>query len=384
MSLAIFLRELTEALHDGHFERLTLSKPVSHDERRNLYLRPIHLDGQSLVQITHRHPTQDRTENLPFPQVLALLTELLGTNFLAAHLDIASASLSLLYGRNGQPKLTRKNKTSPSPTLLAHDRKKQTLLTPELCPWLTDLGLADDKGRILPSRAFKWRQVTHFIELLDHALRDIDITSDLPLTVYDMGSGKGTLTFAVDTWLTDLRKIAARVTGIEQRPELVALCQSIARKHLRTSLSFQPGKIDAFDLPHFDLLIALHACDTATDAALAAGIRVSAKIIVVAPCCQHDVRKTFSSTPSVAGLFGHGLIEQRQAALLTDTLRILLLERAGYRVRAVEFVDAEHTDKNLLLIATHIQRPDPAADSKLQTLKQLFNLPSLPLEKLLS
>lgn len=383
MSLSAFFGEFERAVEQAAFRRLTLAKAANKEEmRRNVILRPIRLSGQDQVQIVERFPTRDVTKNVPPSEAIAVAQTLCGANFLDAHLETSDALVMLRHSRKGVPHLTRKRIDAPREVIaLGNDRLKNKILEPRHLPWLRDLGVAGDDGRILPSRSDKWRQMQRFVELLDHAWPG----SDGIIRVADMGSGKGYLTFAVHAWLTALGDPIS-VIGIEQREDLVDLCNDIANRYSLGNLVFRKGAIS--DLPNVDaeMVIALHACDTATDDALAHGIKAGAKMIVVAPCCQHEIRASMHPSEAIAGLVSHGLLRQRQADLVTDSLRILLLEKAGYEVRVVEFVEAEHTAKNLLLIATQRKTKSDSVkiEARISDLKRLFGLENFYLETRLS
>lgn len=383
MSTSLLLGEIEKALRNEKFHRLTLARPVSTELRKNLIFRPTLIRETVLIQVTHRYPTRDEVENLTSSEILKLIPTLLGTHFRDAHLETDDTAISLRFSRKGEPHLSRRKLASSKTISIGHDRQKTQQLDSAKLPWLIDLGLADAQGRILPSRSAKWRQVDRFIELIAHAWRDVSWNDARPLEIYDMGCGKGYLTFAVEAWFTDVSKTPVQVNGIEQRPELVAFCNAVAVKHHRTHLHFQPGQIGDTPFTNLDVLIALHVCNTATDDALALGIRHNAEMIVCAPCCQHELREKMAGTDSVAGLLDHGLFRQRQAVLLTDVLRTLILEREGYAVRVVEFVSSEHTDKNLLLIATRSSRKSTSAQTRIDQLKTIFGLPTFHLETLL-
>ncbi len=383
MSTEIFLRESESALRSGTFLRLTLARPATGEARRQIILRPAEIRGAYSVQVTHRYPTRDEVENLSPVASLALLTQSLGDSFLDAHLETLEAMVSLRHSRRGEARISRRKNPTAAAPLLSHDRRKNLLLDPVRLPWLHDLGLADASGKILPSGSAKWRQVGRFVELISHAWADVSWECDRALEVVDMGCGKGYLTFALEAWFTDGAKVAVQVRGVEQRPGLVEAGNAIATRHGRSALRFETGQIGGTQMDRLDLLVALHACDTATDDALALGVRHGARMIVCAPCCQHELRESMQGSDVMAGMLDHGLFRQRQAELLTDTLRTLVLEREGYHVRVVEFISAEHTDKNLLLIATRHGKKSSVAAEKIAGLKSLFGLPGFYLETLL-
>jgi hypothetical protein len=203
----------------------------------------------------------------------------------------------------------------------------------------------------------KLRQVERFVELLGHLVEDSPLAGQQSVTACDMGAGKGYLTFAVHDFFH--RKGAAiSMTGVERRADLVAHTNGIATTLECAGLRFVEGEIGTFSMPEkLDLLIALHACDTATDDAIAAGVRAGASLIVVAPCCHKEVRRSFVAPPVLAGVLRHGILAERQAELLTDGLRALILELHGYEAKVFEFISSEHTAKNLMLAATKRTTP---------------------------
>jgi len=208
--------------------------------------------------------------------------------------------------------------------------------------------------------AAKYRQIQKFSELLAGLVAELPppeaAAAPAPLQVVDMGCGKGYLTFAVAALLGD----RARVRGVEERPELVELCNRVAAEHgLADRLSFTAGAIEDTAVAPVDLLIALHACDTATDDALAMGIAAGARLLVVAPCCQKEVRPQLAAPPVLAEALRHGILAERQVEFATDALRAQLLAWAGYRTQVFEFIATEHTAKNLMIAAV---KGGPAGD----------------------
>jgi hypothetical protein len=207
------------------------------------------------------------------------------------------------------------------------------------------------------------------------------------ISVVDMGAGKGYLTFAVYDYLANVLGLRTSVKGVEARAELVALCNDIARRSGFERLSFQPGYIQEFELPRTDILIALHACDTATDDAIYKGIAAGASIIVTAPCCHKEVRPQIEAPRPLRGVLRHGHLLEREAESITDSLRALLLESAGYKVKVFEFISTEHTRKNTLIAAVRhgnagaLKKEE--ALSEYRALKEFYGIREQRLEKLL-
>jgi hypothetical protein len=215
-------------------------------------------------------------------------------------------------------------------------------------PWLRALGVTDERGKPLASMTDKFRQIERFAEILGHMLKESPLPAGRRLSVFDMGCGKGYLTFATSELLGD----RAGVCGVETRADLVDFCaRTVAEQGLSKRLSFRVGSIADTEAGAADILIALHACDTATDDALAKGVSAGASLLVVAPCCQKEIRPQLVSPPVLSGALKHGIFEERQAEFVTDALRAQLLEWAGYRTRVFEFVSTEHTAKNTMIAA---------------------------------
>jgi len=364
-----FLELLQTAVQDGTLVKLTLGKYRGGDATlHNLFVRPVVLKTGPHLTFVWRHATRDLTKNHPPDEALTLIAPLIGGDFLDAHLFTPAQTAQLPCAADGSARLTHKlAATAPAAPPVAHDREK-THLIPADAAWLCALGVTNDQGRPREGQAAKFRQINKFAELLTHLLVEAQLTDPSatdqpvqPLTIVDMGCGKGYLTFAVSALLGE----NARVRGIESRPELVALCQQVAQAQgFAPRLVFEAGTISDTSLPATDVLIALHACDTATDDALAKGIAARAKLLVVAPCCQKELRSQLTAPPVLAGALRHGIFQERQSEFVTDALRAAILEWAGYRTKVFEFISTEHTAKNLMIAAIKVRPPGDAADAE--------------------
>ena len=233
----------------------------------------------------------------------------------------------------------------------------------------------------------KWRQINRFMELFNEAMKDAGIEEGNNLNVADFGSGKGYLTFAIHNALTS-RNMPAEVTGIEIRDDLVQFCSETAVELACKGLTFKKGDITSYSPGRLDILIALHACDTATDQAISLGINAGAKVIMCAPCCHKEIRPMLNPPVILKPLLKHGIHLGQEAEMLTDTLRALLLEASGYQAKVFEFISLEHTDKNKMILGIK-KRPDPARQEKsleqIRALKDFYGITSrIKLEELLS
>lgn len=338
--------------------KLTLGKHRGDDlTLKNLFVRPVTLKSGPQLSFLWRHTTRDITKNHVPDDALTRLDALIGGEFLDAHLFTTSSTAQLECQPEGQARLRIKASldetlvhSSPVP---AHDRVKAHVIPPS-SPWLRALGITNDREQPREGMADKFRQVQKFSELLSHLVAEARLTnenpgqSQPPLHVVDMGSGKGYLTFAVAALLQK----SAQVVGVEARPELVELCNRVAREqNFADRLSFVAGTISSSEFTTLDILIALHACDTATDDALAKGLAAGARLLVVSPCCQKELRAQLVAPPVLADALQHGIFQERQTEFVTDALRAQLLEWAGYRTKVFEFISTEHTAKNLMIAA---------------------------------
>ncbi|MEO5883723.1 MAG: SAM-dependent methyltransferase, partial [Caldimonas sp.] len=350
--------------------------------------------GEPALSFVHRHATRDLTSNLDpaagRAAVAALLDEHAERSFAHATLHAGGTDLQLRFSKKGKQALVktpRAVETLAEPATPAHDRAKARALPLDL-PFWVELGLTDERHRLVPSMARKWKQIDKFLEVLEHALDDAAMTREGPAPrVVDFGSGKGYLTFAVHEYLRRRFGGAPEVTGVELRADLVALGNAaVARAHCN-GLCFVQGDLRSFAPEAVDVMIALHACDTATDHALDLGLRAGARILIASPCCHKELRPQLTSPKPLAPLLRHGIHLGQEAEMLTDGLRALALEASGYDAKVFEFVSLEHTRKNKMILAT--RRLGDAGDTarraaaEADSLKAFYGIREQCLERLL-
>jgi len=346
-----FLRLLREALAEGTLLKLTLGAPTGSDPSlRKVLVRPVTLKSGPCLAFVFRHTTQDITKNLLPDEALGRIEALLGTELKTGHLFTPAADAMLDLRDALRPRLCLRQPSQATSTPADHDRARARLIEPDT-GWLHTLGVTTTEGRVCGGMEAKFRQLNKFVELLSHLLADTKLAAVQPLRLVDMGCGKGYLTFAAWDWLRRHGWPAAEVLGIEARAELVAACRRAAAEHAPAGLSFESGTIASQALAGAEVLVALHACDTATDDALAKGVEAGAALIVVSPCCHQELRPQLVPPRVLAGALRHGILRERQAEFVTDALRAALLEWAGYETRVFEFISTEHTAKNLMLAA---------------------------------
>ena len=378
-----FLETIEARFKNETLGKCTLGKPRNKkQELRNVFIRPVLVGGQKQLSFVFRYETRDITKNPGLQDGLDKIKELLEHEFLQANLFSTDADMQLMISKKGHTTLQTMKPQSPVLQPLSHDRIKHRLITPEGKTYLQELGITNRQCKVIPAMNSKFRQINKFIEIISSVLKSRKKQKEY--NVVDMGSGKGYLTFALYDYLAKSLKLNAHVTGVEIRKDLVEQCNRVARNAGFEGLSFTEGKIDDYDLPGTDMLIALHACDTATDDAIFKGIRAGAKTIIVAPCCHKQLRKAMQPGTSLQPVLRHGIFLERQAEILTDAIRGLFLEKFGYKIKTIEFVSTEHTPKNVMIVAEKSGKNVDKGEisERIDDIKKLFGIEYHQLELL--
>ncbi len=344
---------LESSLQDASFVKLSLGHYMGNEEAlKNIYVKQVIIKRQPHLSFTYRYKTRDIVKNYEIETGIALLKSFITyTHFRHSSLFTTSNDFALELIDADKVKLTTKNSTQLPPLNLQHDKPKNRIIEAYGKIYLYELGITDKQGRVLKNAQDKYRQINHYIELLSSLLKELP--KQKTIRIVDMGAGKGYLTFALYDYLNNVLKLNAEVVGVEFREDLVILCNKIAQNSDFQRLRFQQGTIENYKNEDFDVLIALHACDTATDDAIAKGIKANANLIVVAPCCHKQIRREIekNKTKNELGfLTKYGVFLERQAEMITDGIRALILEYFGYSTKILEFVSDAHTPKNVLII----------------------------------
>ncbi len=370
---------------------------------QRVMVRPIELRGQPHLSFLLRFPTKDITKNLPTREGLALLADWLRAGaFRNAHLFTATEEVQLAISKKGKAsvrvgKLEGASGSSrpaapgapggdgaPQAPTQSHNRDKHRLL--ELSrPFLRELGVTDAHGQLIPAMSRKWKQINKFLEVFSSAVAKSSLAERQALHVVDFGSGKGYLTFAVHDWLRHTMGRDASVTGVELRDDLVQLCQRVIGKLRLQGMDYEQGDVRDYHPADLDVVIALHACDTATDHAIHLGIRAGAEIILCSPCCHKEVRPQLLSPHPLRPILQHGIHQAQEAEMLTDGLRAMLLDAAGYDTQVFEFISLEHTNKNKMILAVKRSQPKDNAEvvAQVRDIKAFYGLQRQCLEELL-
>ena len=373
-----FIALLEQALTTGSFTRLVLAKPrPAAGDLVRVSVRQVALKGEACLALVHTHKTRDITKNLPLAEGVAAVRGLMADTFLQAHFFSADEEAQLMISKKGKQTLLRGKAGHEAGTAPqagdAHDRAKHRFVDLNQ-PFLVALGVTNEQHQLVPAMARKWKQINKFIEVLDHALASTTLKAAPKIDVLDFGSGKGYLTFAMHDHLRHTLGLPANVTGVELREDMVALCNAAAQRVGAAAgigagvgagigaggggLHFEHGDVRSHALQPVDIMIALHACDTATDHAIHTGVRAGAAIIMCSPCCHKELRPQLLSPHPMRPILKHGVHLGQQAEMLTDGLRALMLDACGYDTQVFEFIALEHTNKNKMILAVKRAKPD--------------------------
>ncbi|MBA3002382.1 MAG: SAM-dependent methyltransferase [Desulfurivibrio sp.] len=381
----LFFSLLEDCLNGNTFVKLVLGKyhgaEVGLDR---VFVRRLTLKEGECLSFLYRYQTKDITKNFPIPAGVAFLRDLFATSFNNLHLQTVSEDIQLSLSKKGKCALQRGKAAPRVVTRQEHDRAKERFLD-LASPFLKELGVTNAQYQLIPSMSRKWKQINKFIEVLDHAITASKLKEKKRLRVVDFGSGKGYLTFAMEEYLRGGLGLTPTVTGVELREDLVALCTKTARKLKLDGLTFAQGDIRSFPPESIDIMIALHACDMATDYAIHLGVRSGAGIIMCAPCCHKQIRPQMTSPVLLKPMLKHGIHLGQEAEMVTDSLRGLLLEASGYETQIFEFVSLEHTSKNKMILGvkTGDVSKQAALLAQIREIKEFYSIREHCLETLL-
>ncbi|MFJ4142307.1 class I SAM-dependent methyltransferase [Pseudomonas sp. NPDC089734] len=383
--MAQFLGLLDTSLSQDALIKLVLARYVGEEtELQRIIIKPLTVKAQPCLSFVYRYKTRDITKNFPVPEAMEIIAGLLPDSFRNAHLLSLTDEVQLEFGKKGKSTLFKSQTQQAREVSAGHDREKKRYL--ELTrPFLTDLGVTNRQHELIPAMSRKWKQINKFIEVFSHALTSSPLQLDQPVKVADFGSGKGYLTFAIHDYLCNTLQAQGQVTGVELREDMVNLCNTAAARLEHPGLVFRHGDVRSVAPSDLDVMIALHACDIATDYAIHTGIRSGASIIMCSPCCHKQIRLQIQSPALLKPMLQYGLHMGQQAEMVTDSLRALLLEACGYETKVFEFISLEHTNKNKMILAVKRAEPvDPARLlARIQELKTFYGITEHCLETLL-
>lgn len=350
-----FFAKLENSLNDDSIVKMTLSKPVSkNSELRNIYVKPILLKNNKMYQFTYRYERRDETKNFDATQTIEQVRSLVPEVFQNVSLFTLTEDVTLLVSKKGKPTLMCKKVQESREQDLSHDHEKQRLIDPTK-PWWHLLGLTTQDGKVTADMQHKYKQICKYVEIVDGVMRQTKFDDEIHIA--DMGAGKGYLTFALYEYLTTHYDKKIVMEGVEIRKDLVEKINEIIQQCQLNDFKFIENSIESYKPSKLDVLIALHACDTATDDAILKGIRNNAKLIICAPCCHKQIRHEMEKSGKTDAITKYGIFLERQAVMITDTIRALVLEYCGYKTQVMEFIEIDNTPKNVLLVGRKTDKP---------------------------
>jgi len=384
--LHIFINHVLESISDDTFASLSLmNKRDKSSELRTLRGKLIEIKKGLRLSLVFRYETNDITKNFEVDKIDRVLNDLLTKDFFQAILSTTHKEYHLSQKANkANWKLTIKEAKLYRVPERSHDKTKNRLIKADKNAYLHGLEISTQDGNIRKDKQDKYRQINKFIELIDNVLKPDEMKQ--PYRIVDMGAGKGYLSFALYDHLSNNLDIDLSLEAIELREHLVRNGNELARSVGFDGLVFKEGAIENTPLKDIDMVIALHACDTATDDAIFRGIKSGAEVIVCSPCCHKQVRKQMEANEVLSVITKHGILKERQAEIVTDTIRALMLEAYGYQTRVMEFIATDHTPKNLLITAVKKTRaglPIQKYLDKVEALKKQFGIEKQQLQQLL-
>ena len=381
--LAPFFEKLDQSITNDNFVKITLSKPAyKSDGLHNVYAKIATIKGERMLSFTYHYQTNDQVKNYSFDEAKEIFSELLNQKFKVGILFTLEEDFTIQFSKKGKVSTRTTHPSFKNKPPETHDKPKERRA--ELGKYLNLLGITDKDGVVIPKMADKYKQINKYLEIIEGLMKNADLSKTI--SIVDMGSGKGYLTFALYDYLTNQRKREVTIKGIELRDELVDFCNKTAKECGFEGLSFVRQTIQEYKPKKIDILIALHACDTATDDALAKAISTNAQLVITAPCCHKQIRQQLKGKEQESPILKYGIFKERQFEMITDTIRALILEKHQYSTKVFEFISNEHTRKNVMLVGqkSHKKADSAALSEKINTLKSKYGIESHYLEEVLN
>jgi hypothetical protein len=385
-SIDQYISAFSKSVADSTFVKATLSNYKGVEQHlQKMLIRPVDTKKGRLIAFQYKFSTRDEVKNYTAGEATLRLAGYLNSGFRNAHLFTTAGDVQLEIGKRNA-RLIQGKATFFQAEETQHDRKPNNAIDPSAY-YLKALGIttemqnpgrsngtSDSNSIIRSDQRDKWKQINKFVEVVDGLFRNSELSEKKNLSIVDMGSGKGYLTFAVYDHFANKLGLDIKMTGVESRENLVSLCNDVGKASGFEGLSFITGNIAEATVSGADILIALHACDTATDDALWKGIEAKASVIIAAPCCHKELKKQIKPPALLADILKHAVMLERISETLTDGIRSMALESEGYKTKMFEFVATEHTPKNNLLVATRTSRPDTEAKQRIAELRNEFGI----------
>lgn len=357
----------------------TTPRNKSDNPYNKITARPISIKNENIIQFEKFTDKQAFHENFTYEQAALEIVNLIINQYRNINLFTEDADFQLMVSKKGSVKVIEKEPTKKL-DVNDHNKQKQYIINEnQPCEFLTELGVMNKDGQVYAKKYDKFRQINKFLEIVDDSLKGKTLNDDF--MIIDFGCGKAYLTFALYHYFYNIRNIKVKIMGLDLKDEVIEFCNNTAKKLNFENLEFIYGDIRDFEYKsNVDMIVTLHACDTATDAALVKAIKWNTDIILSVPCCQHEFYDKINNS-SLEPMLKHGLVKERISSLVTDSLRSLFLETKGYRVQLLEFVDMEHTPKNILIRAVKTPNKDQRkVEKEYDDFKKFWGLEDLFIE----
>jgi hypothetical protein len=378
------MENLRNSLSSGEYAKMTLSKPNDKkSDLQNIYIRLILIKNIPQISFTYHYKTNDKTKNMLIEEAVSEIESLLQNSFSIATLFTSNGDFTLKISTNNTATLLKQKPSFTNAGPLTHDRPKIKRAETDK-NYLTFLGVTDKEGNLIPKMADKYKQINKYLEIIESLIKSVSLPEKV--NIVDMGSGKGYLTFALYDYLKNKLSLNVTITGIELRQELVEYCNNVAIECGFNSLHFICKPIEEYKEVKIDMLIALHACDTATDDAIYKGIVSNSTLIICAPCCHKQLRQQVKGLEQESPLLKYGIFKERQFEMVTDTIRALIMEEHQYQTKIFEFISNEHTRKNILLVGAKTEQKADKKNigKKIESIKNQYQIKQHYLEKLVN
>lgn len=342
------IKQILQELEGNELSQIIISNKRRADVGKKVVVRPFVQKGEVLYQFARYENNQVFHKNMDKEEMISEIVELLTRDYKQMEVKTSQYQYSALVSKKGKATVKRRKADAPIKIELSHNRKKTYILEAEdPIPFLVELGVQTKDGKIVDKKYKKFRQINRFLEFIKDVLPELP--KDRKITIIDFGCGKSYLTFAMYHYLKVMNQYDVCMIGLDLKKDVIAHCNQLAQQFGYEDLTFLQGDISSYEgVDQVDMVVTLHACDTATDFAMDKAVRWGAKVILSVPCCQHEMNQQIQNE-FLQPVLKYGIIKERISALLTDALRANLLEQQGYDVQILEFIDMEHTPKNILI-----------------------------------
>jgi SAM-dependent methyltransferase len=372
---------ITNSLQQNKFIYGVFTTPRNKSENpyKKITARPVSLKGENFIQLEKFTDKQAFHENYTYDEAAEKIVNMIVHDYRNINIFTEDSDFQLMVSKKGMVKVTEKE-ASKKLKIDEHNKQKQYIISEhEPCDFLCHLGVMNEEGNVYAKKYDKFKQINKFLEIVDDSLKDKNLQDDF--MIIDFGCGKAYLTFALYYYFYFIKNIKVKIIGLDLKKDVIEFCNQTAKSLNYEHLEFLHGDIKNFEYKEkVDMIVTLHACDNATDAALVKAIMWNTDIILSVPCCQHEFYDKIENK-NLEPMLKHGLIKERVSSLVTDSLRSLFLETKGYKVQLMEFIAMEHTPKNILIRAVKSNKDTENAQAEYDEFKKFWNLKDLFIEK---